>query len=87
MSNDYDDDDYKLNDTTNSYHVDFSPDEVDLDDFDNLDDNLFDELEDAIALAETRITVAIHKNGSVAEIERLEDELTLLMMDYENFNT
>jgi len=85
MNHDYDDDDYKLNDTTGSYHIDFDDEKVDLDDFDNLRSNLFEELESAISYAETKLQLAIGVGCRPEEIERLEDELTLLLMDYEKF--
>ena len=89
MSNPYDNDDYfnvrdNYFDDKSNYDINIL-DDIGIDDFDNLRDNLFEELEEAISYAHSKLQLAIGCGCGPAEIARLEDELTLLMMDYEKF--
>tara|TARA_R110000796_G_scaffold13733_6_gene44272 strand:- start:4196 stop:4465 length:270 start_codon:yes stop_codon:yes gene_type:complete len=87
MSNDnYDYDDYdKGSGTLAGSHIDSFEDDDEVVDFINLRSNIFDELEAAISKAELKVQIAISTGCTRDEIDRYNDELTLLMLDYEKF--
>lgn len=84
MSNYYDDDDYDFTDKseniTDDFEIDLSSDEFDQ--YLDSKDTVLDEIEYQVRYAEERITLAQWEGATSDEIERLEDELEVLMLDY-----
>jgi hypothetical protein len=68
---------------TDDYDYSLSSDE--LDQYDDVKENIFDELEYQVRIAEERITLAGWEGATSNEIERLEDELEILMIDYRQY--
>lgn len=87
MGYDYDDDDFKL-DLDNLYsstdHLNTYDDE-ELDQFDDSKEIYFEQLEYRVSLAEDQLKLAYKEQDDPNVIERLQDELELLLIDYFSF--
>ena len=83
----YDDDDCdfppKGENITDEFDFDLSSDE--LDQYEDTQHNILDELEYQVRIAEERITLAKWDDSKSNELERLEDELEILMIDYRRY--
>lgn len=83
----YDDDDYdfppKGENITDEFDYSLSSDE--LDQYADANENIFEELEYQVRIAEERITLASWEGATSGELERLEDELEILMIDYRRY--
>lgn len=81
----YDDDDYDFPDKSENITDEFELTEDELDQFDDIRYNIFEELEYQIGTADERITLARWEGATPLELERLEDELEILMIDYNKY--
>ncbi len=83
----YDDDDYNINVDNLYSSVDYfdtlSDDE--LDQYDDSKDIYFEQLEARVSVAEDQLAHALKHEEDPHVIERLQDELELLLIDYFNF--
>ena len=85
MSN-YDDDDYTVDDHTDRDDwFDLDSEDMDIYDFDDRFDTHLAEVEAEIEEVRYKIAKALLGGEDDAILERLEDELALLMMDYTRF--
>jgi len=85
MSN-YDDDDYTVNEHTDRDDwFELDSEDMDIYDFDDRFDTYLAEVEAEIEEVRYKISKALIEGEDDAIIERLEDELSLLMLDYTRF--
>ena len=83
MSNYYDDDDFEITDNTEQHDwLELDSEEMDIYDFDDKLDTYLSELDDEIQEVRYNIAKGLLNGEDDDTIERLEDELALLMMDY-----
>ena len=86
MSNYYDDDDFEVTDNTEQHDwFELGSEEMDIYDFDDRLDAYLAELDGEIEEARSNIAKALFNGEEDAIVERLKDELALLMMDYTRF--
>ena len=86
MGNNYDEDDYSLDHIQDTYAIfDLDEDENDMYDFDTND--MRDQLEYEMSVLESFIVRAAIDGADADTIERMEDELELLTLDYHNLRT
>jgi hypothetical protein len=83
----YDIDDYGFPDPSENItdDYDYSLSSEELDQYEDMNYNILDELEYQVRIAEERITLAGWEGATSDEIERLEDELEILMIDYRRY--
>ena len=82
MSNYYDEDDYELELSNDDFLDGFTLSDEELDQYEDVKENELDEIEYQIRYAEERIVFARCEGYTQDEVERLEDELEVLMIDY-----
>lgn len=87
MGSDYDNDDYDINVDNLYSSVDYfdtlSDDE--LDQYNDSKEIYFEQLEARVSLAENQLKQAYSDGDDPHTIERLQDELEILLIDYFNF--
>jgi hypothetical protein len=87
MGSDYDNDDYNISVDDLYSSVDYfdtlSDDE--LDQYDDSKEIYFEQLESRVGMAEDQLAHALRTEADPNVIERLQDELELLLIDYFNF--
>jgi hypothetical protein len=87
MGSNYDNDDYDISVDDLYSSVDYfdtlSGDE--LDQYDDSKEIYFEQLESRVAMAEDQLAHALKNEDDPNVIERLQDELELLLIDYFNF--
>lgn len=86
MYNYYDDDDFTLDVVERDFdRFDLGEEDMDVYDFDSKLDDILAELEAEIAACETSLELALREGYNRDNIERLEDELSLLLMSYSKY--
>lgn len=86
MCNDYDDDDFELNTPTiESDWIELGSSEMDIYDFDDKLEIYLSEIDTQIKKTQDELVQALTNKEDPDRIERLEDELSLLIIDYQRF--
>ena len=87
MGSDYDNDDYKISVDDLYSSVDYfdTLSDNELDQYDDSRQIYFEQLESRVGMAEDQLAHALNNDEDENVIERLQDELELLLMDYFNF--
>ena len=79
---DYDDDDYNLETLDDSFLDGFTMEDEELDQYEDTEYNLLDDISHQIRYAEEQILSAMRDGDGQDSLERLEDELEILLIDY-----
>ena len=79
---DYDDDDYNLETLDDSFLDGFTMEDEELDQYEDTEYNLLDDISHQIRYAEEQILSAMRDGDGPDSLERLEDELEILLIDY-----
>ncbi len=82
MSNYYDCDDYKLEVLSDDLLDGFTLEDEELDQYEDVEYGLLDELTHQIRYAEEQIASALRDGEGSDGLERLRDELEILLIDY-----
>lgn len=82
MTFNYDDDDYELDHISDDFMDGFTLEDEELDQYEDVEYGLLDELTYQIRYAEEQIVSALRDGEGSDGLERLEDELELLLIDY-----
>lgn len=86
MCNNYDDDDFELDTPTiESDWIELGSSEMDIYDFDDKLEIYLSELDTQIKKTQDELVQALTNQEDPDRIERLEDELSLLIIDYQRF--
>lgn len=87
MGSDYDNDDYNLTVDDLYSSVDYfdTLSDNELDQYDDSRQIYFEQLESRVGMAEDQLAHALNNDEDENVIERLQDELELLLIDYFNF--
>ncbi len=87
MGSDYDNDDYNISVDDLYSSVDYfdTLSDNELDQYDDSRQIYFEQLESRVGMAEDQLAHALNNDEDENVIERLQDELELLLMDYFNF--
>jgi hypothetical protein len=86
MCNDYDDDDFELDTPTiESDWIELGSSEMDIYDFDDKLEIYLSEIDTQIKKTQDELVQALTNKEDPDRIERLEDELSLLIIDYQRF--
>ena len=86
MCNDYDDDDFELETPTiESDWIELGSSEMDIYDFDDKLEIYLSEIDTQIKKTQDELVQALTNQEDPDRIERLEDELSLLIIDYQRF--
>tara|TARA_R110000744_G_scaffold69111_3_gene140389 strand:- start:629 stop:898 length:270 start_codon:yes stop_codon:yes gene_type:complete len=87
MGSDYDNDDYNLTVDDLYSSVDYfdTLSDNELDQYDDSRQIYFEQLESRVGMAEDQLSHALNNDEDENVIERLQDELELLLIDYFNF--
>jgi hypothetical protein len=86
MCNDYDDDDFELDTPTiESDWIELGSSEMDIYDFDDKLEIYLSEIDTQIKKTQDELVQALTNQEDPDRIERLEDELSLLIIDYQRF--
>jgi len=87
MGSDYDNDDYDISVDDLYSSVDYfdTLSDNELDQYDDSRQIYFEQLESRVGMAEDQLAHALNNDEDENVIERLQDELELLLMDYFNF--
>ena len=84
MCNDYDDDDFELDTPTiESDWIELGSSEMDIYDFDDKLEIYLSEIDTQIKKTQDELVQALTNKEDPDRIERLEDELSLLIIDYQ----
>jgi hypothetical protein len=79
---DYDDDDYNLETLDDSFLDGFTMEDEELDQYEDAEYSLLDDMAHQIKYAEEQIISALRNGEGSDGLERLEDELEILLIDY-----
>jgi hypothetical protein len=79
---DYDDDDYNLETLDDSFLDGFTMEDEELDQYEDAEYSLLDDMAHQIRYAEEQILSAMRDGDGQGSLERLEDELEILLIDY-----
>jgi hypothetical protein len=87
MGSDYDNDDYNISIDNLYSSVDYfdTLSDEELDQYDDSKEIYFEQLEARVSVAENQLAHALKHQDDPDVIERLQDELELLLIDYFNF--
>tara|TARA_R110002153_G_scaffold128_1_gene775 strand:+ start:1597 stop:1866 length:270 start_codon:yes stop_codon:yes gene_type:complete len=87
MGSDYDNDDYNISVDNLYSSVDYfdTLSDEELDQYDDSKEIYFEQLEARVSVAENQLAYALKHQDDPNVIERLQDELELLLIDYFNF--
>tara|TARA_B110000908_G_C10187600_1_gene418782 strand:+ start:794 stop:1063 length:270 start_codon:yes stop_codon:yes gene_type:complete len=87
MGSDYDNDDYNITVDDLYSSVDYfdTLSDNELDQYDDSRQIYFEQLESRVGMAEDQLSHALNNDEDENVIERLQDELELLLIDYFNF--
>mgnify|MGYP006078641717 FL=1 len=87
MGSDYDNDDYNITVDDLYSSVDYfdTLSDNELDQYDDSRQIYFEQLESRVGMAEDQLAHALNNDEDENVIERLQDELELLLIDYFNF--
>jgi len=81
----YDLDDYEATALSECIPDGYELTDEELDQYEDMNYNILDELEYQVRIAEERITLAGWEGATSDQLERLEDELEILLIDYRRY--